>query len=160
MQILKAYKTLHCPLLQYVIEPTGPEIVFTSSICENLVRFCCQVHSCYAYIFWQVISTLIDSLRISGLICFDDMFLSPSGQVEESKNCFVIKVEDKDGHEELSVTGIALSPSPTHSDVSVSRWVVNNTHPDSVAVTPSKLVVLLCFSFLFYNLHTVWYELV
>ncbi|XP_026205202.1 E3 ubiquitin-protein ligase RAD18 isoform X2 [Anabas testudineus] len=43
------------------------------------------------------------------------------GQVEESKNCFVIKVEDEDGHEELSLTGIALSPSPTHSDVSVSR---------------------------------------
>ncbi|GAA6215798.1 E3 ubiquitin-protein ligase RAD18 isoform X3 [Lates japonicus] len=51
-------------------------------------------------------------------------------QVAESKSCLVIKVEDGDGDEEPSVRGIDLSPSPTHSDVSISSSISDIFGPE------------------------------
>ncbi|XP_035487976.1 E3 ubiquitin-protein ligase RAD18 isoform X2 [Scophthalmus maximus] len=48
-------------------------------------------------------------------------------QIAGSKNCFVMKEEDGDGDEEPATKGIALPPSPTYSDVSISRGHIE--HP-------------------------------
>ncbi|XP_067360956.1 E3 ubiquitin-protein ligase RAD18 isoform X2 [Channa argus] len=44
-----------------------------------------------------------------------------AGQVKESKSCLVIKVEDRDDGQEPSAIETEFSPSPTYSDVSISR---------------------------------------
>lgn len=50
-------------------------------------------------------------------------WLQLSDQVAESNSCLEIKLEDGEVDEEPSARGTELSPSPAHSDVSISRWV-------------------------------------
>lgn len=59
------------------------------------------------------------------------IFLPLPDQVAESKSCPVMKVEDGDSDKEPR---IELSSSPTYSEVSISRWVLDNGHPDSLTV--------------------------
>lgn len=52
-------------------------------------------------------------------------FLSSSLKVAEPKRCRTIKVEDGDTNEEPSARSFELSPSPTNSDISISRWALD-----------------------------------
>ncbi|XP_040888910.1 E3 ubiquitin-protein ligase RAD18 [Toxotes jaculatrix] len=61
----------------------------------------------------------------------EDVEKTPSAdQVAESKRCLAVKEEDGDSDEEPSARGIALSPSSTYSDVSISSSISDIFGPE------------------------------
>ncbi|XP_023257498.1 E3 ubiquitin-protein ligase RAD18-like [Seriola lalandi dorsalis] len=103
-----------------------PAMVFTKNQTEKEID---EVHSNYRKQHSSDFSRLIAHVRgrlettrqtrIKQEVIVEREEETPSAdQVEESKSCLVIKVEDSD--EEPLARGIELSPSPTYSDVSIS----------------------------------------
>ncbi len=92
------------------------------SAIQNSVR--CKEYLFYAFPFWQVISPLSDP---PGCLTWY-IFFPPSDEDAESRSCPVMKVEGGESDEEPSAGWIELSSSPTYSDVSISRWVLDKRH--------------------------------
>ncbi|XP_045884922.1 E3 ubiquitin-protein ligase RAD18 isoform X3 [Micropterus dolomieu] len=59
-----------------------------------------------------------------------DEMHSNYNEVEESKSCFVMKLEDGETDDEPSAEGIEMSPSPSDSDVSISSSISDIFGPE------------------------------
>lgn len=117
-----------------------PVMVFSKSLSEKEID---EMHSNYrkqhSSDFSRLIAQVRGRLETTRQTCIKQKVIVEgedtqkthfADEVEESKSCFVMKLEDGETDDEPSAEGIEMSPSPSDSDVSISSSISDIFGPE------------------------------
>lgn len=117
-----------------------PVMVFSKSLSEKEID---EMHSNYrkqhSSDFSRLIAQVRGRLETTRQTCIKQKVIVEgedtqkthfADEVEESKSCFAMKLEDRETDDEPSAEGIEMSPSPSDSDVSISSSISDIFGPE------------------------------